>query len=451
MTNLIFLTVYFTSSFLLFFRKSRFVLVLLVLLYLLLYDFIFLQLEDWLAIDITLSKTFLEVLLIFLLLAVTFKHIKKQTIGIFDIQVFAIFLSLSVIGIFISSVPLSEALKDLRILLLPMILSFLLVSVIQAKEIKFKLLINAYIFLAILIMAFGFYEFFTFDGDYTKTWRYEQLLELKLEQNPEQSPELVAHLLANQFIRNGELRVASIFISALDYSLFLGFFSIFIINYFFVRKNLLYLILFFLTVFALYTTNVRTGFIILILGLFLSYSLSSRVRLLYKFSFILPILTIAFSFMYIILGGFLNDASSIGRLDQYSYLFKNLSVLGSGLGSYTARFDSFYIYIFLTFGTATLLFLYFFYIVISRLARSYSQLKKPGSNPLARFFVKFSLVYILVMLYVFTFQHTAGSVNYFLFYLFPLISSVSIYKTQHQGKKLTSKYLELQSFGHQYE
>lgn len=422
MINLVFLLSYVGGALVLFFRKSRFLIVALTLVYLLAYDFVFLQLEQALAYNLVASKTFIEVLLAVLLIFLAAQHVKRKTLKRFDLCIYTIFAMLLFIGLATSQAGLTMALKDARVILLPLIFSFALAATFNKSNTNFKFLIRVYIVATTLIMAFGFYEYLRFDGDYTKTWRYQPLLELKLEQNPNENPSAVEYSLRNQFVRKGNLRVASIFISALDYAFFLGFFAVFIFNYFLLNKNPLLLILFFLSVFAIYTTNVRTGFLILMLGLFLSYTLSSRIRPLYKASFLVPFLAAAGSLLYIASGGALNDPSTLGRLSQYKLFLQTFSPIGDGLGSHPAQFDSYYIYTALTFGLASVFLFYFFYMFTRRLAKLHNRLRRQAGDRYQKLFVRLSLTYALVNFYVFAFQHSAGSVNYFLVPMFALIS-----------------------------
>ena len=80
-----------------------------------------------------------------------------------------------------------------------------------------------------------------------------------------------------------------------------------------------------------------------------------------------------------------------------------------------------YIYIFLTYGVFSILFFYIQYWIINKLIVVNNNISRLNFNRYEIVLVQFMIVYHLVSLYLFAFQHTLDSPTFFVLYFFSFI------------------------------
>ena len=190
---------------------------------------------------------------------------------------------------------------------------------------------------------------------------------------------------------------------------------------------------YFITIlFSLYIAQVRTGFILLFLGVVIYFLINSRIKIMRRLSFYVPVIAIIGTFLVMLTGSSLNDTSTLGRLVQYLQLMNEFSVFGSGMGKYAFDFDSLYIYLFLTYGVFSILFFYMQFWIINKLIIINNNLRKLDSKRYEFILVQFMIIYNLVSLYLFAFQHTLGAPTYFILYF---LSFIVLSKANYKPKK----------------
>ena len=387
-----------------------------ILLYLVSYDFLFFNLEEIFDTKLFIFKIFFEFITLIVFLAY-FAYLTK----FFRFHLSLIFL-ISVICFcicygFSLNQDIVSIVKEFRMFFLPMLFGLLFHSLRIFGPINVKKLIFSYISISFILMLFGFYEFIVFDGTVDSIWRYDFLLQAKKDLKPD----YLEHKVIYQVLRDGSIRVSSLFISALDYSFYVAMVGI-LTFIMIVKLNKIYFIPLFISVlFSLYISQVRTGFILLILGVLIFFLLNSKVKLLYLLSFLVPFIAIIGTFIVMISGSSLNDTSSIGRLVQYYQLINDFTLLGGGMGRYANEFDSLYIYILLTYGVFSMLFFYFQYWIVIKLIKINNAISKSFIGSYEIVLVQFMIIFHLVSLYLFAFQNSLGAPTFFLLYFFSFI------------------------------
>jgi hypothetical protein len=266
-------------------------------------------------------------------------------------------------------------------------------------------------------MLFGFYEYITFDGTVDSIWRYEFLLQAKKDINPD----FMEHKVLYQVLREGSLRVSSMFISALDYSFYVATFGILTFIIILKLRNFYFLPLFIVILFSLYISQVRTGFIVLSLAIIIYFMINSRIKIIRRLSFYVPFIAIIATFLIMLTGNSWNDASTLGRLVQHLQLINEFTIFGSGMGKHAFSFDSLYIYVFLTYGVFGFLFFYLNYWLINKLIKINNRITDFNFDRHEIILLQFMIVFHLSVIYLFAFQHTLGSPTFFILYFFSLI------------------------------
>lgn len=398
-----------------------------ILIYLVIYDFLFFNLEDIFNTKLYILKIFFE-LLALIMITVYFFYVVKF-FRFHKSLVFVVgFIAFSIVYGMVINKDIVAVVKDFRLFILPILISFLFYYVKIFESINIRKLINFYIFISIMLILYGFYEYIMFDGRLDSIWRYEFLLQAKKDINPD----FLAHKIVYQVLRDGSIRVASIFISALDWAFYLSTFGILIFIMILKLRNLYFVPLFITILFSLYIAQVRTGFILLFLGVVIYFLINSRIKIMRRLSFYVPVIAIIGTFLVMLTGSSLNDTSTLGRLVQYLQLMNEFSVFGSGMGKYAFDFDSLYIYLFLTYGVFSILFFYMQFWIINKLIIINNNLRKLDSKRYEFILVQFMIIYNLVSLYLFAFQHTLGAPTYFILYF---LSFIVLSKANYKPKK----------------
>lgn len=398
-----------------------------ILIYLVIYDFLFFNLEDIFNTKLYILKIFFE-LLALIMITVYFFYVTKFFRFHKSLVIVVGFIAFSIVYGMIINKDIVAVVKDFRLFILPILISFLFYYVKIFESINIRKLIIFYIFISIMLILYGFYEYIVFDGRLDSIWRYEFLLQAKKDINPDFS----AHKIVYQVLRDGSIRVASIFISALDWAFYLSTFGILIFIIIFKLRNIYFIPLFITILFSLYIAQVRTGFILLFLGIVIYFLINSRIKIMRRLSFYVPVIAIIGTFLVMLTGSSLNDTSTLGRLVQYLQLMNEFSVFGSGMGKYAFDFDSLYIYLFLTYGVFSILFFYMQFWIINKLIIVNNNLRELHSKRYEFVLVQFMIIYNLVSLYLFAFQHTLGAPTYFILYF---LSFIVLSKANYKPKR----------------
>ena len=387
-----------------------------ILLYLISYDFLFFNLEELLGLKLYFLKIFFELLALSMITAYFF-YVTKFFRFHKSIVIVVGFISFSIVYGTLLNKDIVAVVKDFRLFFLPILISSLFYYLKTFQLINIRKLIIFYIFISIMLILYGFYEYIVFDGTLSSIWRYEFLLQAKRELNPD----FLDHKVLYQVLRDGSIRVASIFISALDWAFYLATFGILIFIMILKLRNFYFIPLFIVILFSLYISQVRTGFILLSLAIAIYFLINSRIKIIRRLSFYVPFIAIIGTFLIMLTGSSLNDSSTLGRLVQHFQLITEFTVFGSGMGKYAFSFDSLYIYMFLTYGVFSILFFYFQYWIINKLIILNKNIRKINFNRYEIVLTQFIIIFHLVSLYLFAFQHTLGAPTFFILYFFSFI------------------------------
>jgi len=419
MIEIAFIAAYLALALLLIQPRTALLAVLPFVVYLVAYDYLFLHLEQWLGRSLVPAKTFSEVLLITSVVVVFAVQVRRRVWRALDFAFMGLLAVVTVVGLVVTRAAPTTALEDYRVLLAPVVLASLLSLSVRPDPVglrRLRVLLLGLGAVAVLIAAL---QYATFDGNPQSTWRHDFLLALKLEQNPDYRP----HFIQYSIVRNGALRASSVFISAIDFSVFAAFFGLLAFVSLVHRRRPIDALWMVASVLGVAVSQVRIGFIVLAFGWTLTLLLASRWRTIRASVLLSPLLAIVVILAYVALGGGLNDPSSMGRLPQYAFLLDEFSLGGAGFGSYKGRFDSFLIYTGLTLGAGALLWGLSIAWLALRLERADHHLMKRGGHVEERILVRFALVQLLSAIVVFSVHHTVGSVSYFLVFLLAFLAT----------------------------
>ena len=197
--------------------------------------------------------------------------------------------------------------------------------------------------ICLLNSVYAVYEYFNFDGNFTKIWRYDLLLEAKLSNDAD----FQEHFMEYQLTRGGKLRSSGFFVSALASGFFTALASILVTNKLINDKldssSIWYGLILILFLISVYVSQVRTALVIYFLTLLFAYIASSyriKKKQFVTYVFCVPLFILFAGLIFI---DYL-DPSSLSRVIQYQSLATDFSILGAGLGKHVGKFDSFYIY-----------------------------------------------------------------------------------------------------------
>lgn len=418
MVEAVFIFVYAALALLLLTRRGIYT-VLALLLYLVVYDFMFLNLEAFLERPLIAAKTFSEVLIVASLVTVFVIQIRSRRWTRLDFAVMGALAVLTSTGLAFAGSEVLAALEDYRVLLAPLLLAALLSLAVRPDPTAARKLRRFLLALGALVIVIGVVQFLSYDGDMTSVWRHDFLLELKLEQDPDYQPRMLQY----QIVRGDHLRASSIFISAIQFSIFSAFIGVYAFIAWLFLRHPVHLLTWLLSLVGVTVSQVRVGFIVVALGMVLAVLLGFRSRLVRLAAMLVPAFAIVAIFGYVVIGGGLNDPSTLGRIPQYEQMFREFTLSGGGFGSYKGRFDSFVIYSALTLGAGFALLLSAMVLIAVRLERVDRAAKAAGLHPESVILTRFALVQLLVALVVFTIHHTAGSVTYFLVFLVAMLAA----------------------------
>ncbi len=413
MIDALFVGVHALLALFLFARWNRVSVILAYLAYLIAYDYVFLHLEAWLDREVLVGKLLGEALLLSALATVGGRRFTSATWSGPQLMAGVAIAAAAAIGLATSRVAIGEAMIDARTLIAPLAIALLFSTAVRIGPNEARAVRRTLLALGVGVVAMGVAQFATFDGNLDSAWRYEFLLNLKLEQNPDY-PE---HLAQHSVIRHGMLRASGPFISAIEFSMFVA--SIGLLGFVgFVRlRKRRYLWIVVAAVVGIAVSQVRIGFFALALGMLLTVLFGFRTRIVRAVALAAPAVSIVAVFGYVIWGGGLNDPSTLGRIPQYALGLERMSLLGHGFGSYHGRFDSYYIYAGLTLGVGALLILAAVVGSVARLERVDRHGLFRHHDPEQATLVRYALVNTLVLFVVFSVHHTAGGMYYFMSFL----------------------------------
>lgn len=367
--------------------------------------------------EFSIGKLYIELLFIslflFFIIELSFNNLKLNPSDLKMLLFLVFSLVLLAYGAFLNGV--MNAVNGWRSIFLYIFLSWLTVRNIYDPDALIRTFLVTITAVAFINSIFSIYEYYTFSGDYTSVWRYDLLLEAKTIKNSE----FDEHFLQYQLVRGEKLRSSGFFVSALSSGFFTALAAIILTNSIINNKlgiksiMLVFLLLCFLV--SMYTSQVRTAYIIYFLAIIIAlFFKNKKFHLKYFYLYVLGIP------VFILLAGIVMqsslDASSAGRILQYKFLFENVSLLGQGLGANVGRFDSFYVYSFIELGFfAIILFLFFvsWFNFFPIRGAEHLNLESNGYPLLQAIFVTFFPVLAV--------QHIASSLYYFIITILVLL------------------------------
>lgn len=361
----------------------------------------------------TLAKSYKEMLLIALVLVIgvssgSRRMIDKRVVVIIGSSVLLLVYGSAMNGFLPASL-------DWRSSILPIVLAILLVHAGLLDEARIGRLMA---FLAIAIAAnsaFAVVQYYTFSGDFESSWRYDFLLQEALRADVT----FESRLMEYQIVRDGNLRSSGLFASALQfsYSAALACFYFYCRSLDLMRRGRIFSALgwgalMVLCAWGVYVSQVRASLIIVAVSVALhGICFSARNGGRFKAGSAIAIgagAVAAFAWALTFHASAF-DASVQGRIPQYAYLVQNFIVFGHGAGAFRGKFDSYYIYGFLTFGLAFAIWILY---VLRLYWRSFGGRMRDWTLPGNVMLRGFMFASIVPMLVISSFQHVSGSLYY---------------------------------------
>lgn len=384
------------SAMLSFFSRKRHIIVYVFIFYNAVNDYLFYTM-GYLAGQGAIYKAFNELLLVGLFVFFFTVKFKQRDLK-FSVDTLVI-LSVSVLCLMIGILNngFSNAFTDWRDIFLYLIILLLFRDLGYLRKLSLRNLENFLIVLALISTLFACYEYVNYDGNYASIWRYELLLQAKIQQ----SEDFLEHFVSYQLVRGNNLRASAFFVSALEFAFFLSVAAIFIVrrikeenkinNTLFLCGCLLLLLC------GMYVSQVRTSmivFFIFIAVMSLSYFMEVKKSFVKSLLYFFPTLVL------IILVLFHNylDTSTAGRYFQYlDVLTSSSSIIPQGLGTFRQKYDSYFLYLISNMGVFGVGILFFIFRGITK-AIDRSDLTVS--------------ILIMTVPFVMTMQHVAGTFYY---------------------------------------
>ena len=379
-----------------FFSRKRHIIVYVFIFYNAVNDYLFYTM-GYLAGQGAIYKAFNELLLVGLFVFFFTVKFKQRDLK-FSVDTLVI-LSVSVLCLMIGILNngFSNAFTDWRDIFLYLIILLLFRDLGYLRKLSLRNLENFLIVLALISTLFACYEYVNYDGNYASIWRYELLLQAKIQQ----SEDFLEHFVSYQLVRGNNLRASAFFVSALEFAFFLSVAAIFIVrrikeenkinNTLFLCGCLLLLLC------GMYVSQVRTSmivFFIFIAVMSLSYFMEVKKSFVKSLLYFFPTLVL------IILVLFHNylDTSTAGRYFQYlDVLTSSSSIIPQGLGTFRQKYDSYFLYLISNMGVFGVGILFFIFRGITK-AIDRSDLTVS--------------ILIMTVPFVMTMQHVAGTFYY---------------------------------------
>lgn len=384
------------SAMLSFLSRKRHIIVYVFIFYNAVNDYLFYTM-GYLAGQGAIYKAFNELLLVGLFVYFFTVKFKQRDLK-FSVDTLVI-LSVSVLCLMIGILNngFSNAFTDWRDIFLYLIILLLFRDLGYLRKLSLRNLENFLIVLALISTLFACYEYVNYDGNYASIWRYELLLQAKIQQ----SEDFLEHFVSYQLVRGNNLRASAFFVSALEFAFFLSVAAIFIVRRIKEENNINNTLFLFgcllLLLCGMYVSQVRTSmivFFIFIAVMSLSYFMEV------KKSFVISLLYFFPTLVLIILVLFHNylDTSTAGRYFQYlDVLTSSSSIIPQGLGTFRQKYDSYFLYLISNMGVFGVGILFFIF--------------KGITKAIDRSDLTVSIL-IMTVPFVMTMQHVAGTFYY---------------------------------------
>jgi len=290
---------------------------------------------------------------------------------------------------------------------------------------------NTLLILSVLITFYGLYQYIFFNGNYSSLWNFEFVLRGKIEKF-QRDPRFVQYT----FLRNGNLRSSSVFVSPIEYGLFLVAPSLICFNSLFEKRNLLfkvgYFLLFAIFFLGLLSTQVRATYISLAVGIITILLLRIFKRLNFKILLIGPLTLAVMTFLYL-LSGFLifKDSSALGRIAQYAKFPKVFELMGKGIGAPVANtaFDSWYLSSAAVFGIMSPIYIVLTFYIFNQLYKLKRKASHSKIDVEEKGLLNVTIAYFCSFIFIFAFHYSIASAQILLLYL---LSFLMISKLQYR-------------------
>lgn len=387
-------------------KKRTTIFACLYIIYIWIYDWMFINLSyDVSPIIVNILKLGNE-LLVFLAFLTILISKKKQSIAKSSdrtIWIFIIFPMLYAILIsLVNHVGIESIFQGIRLFFSPIIYAFIFYKAGLFKDTSVSQLKVVFVFILIASLLYSIWQDITYNGELSTVWFYDYFIKAKDLDKVE-----------FDFVRNGLLRTTSVFVSPIISSMFFASTALFLF-YIEQKSNLLKIIYLFLGAWGVYLSRTRIGLIYIFL-FFILWIIINRVNFKYTILSIgVAIIITLISLIY----GITDDLSALGRILQYQQFINIFRIFGYGFeDEYLIKFDSYYISLFIYIGIFAIFILY----GIIKLSKGIFLESKGFNNRQIRFFLIFSSINSLCMVYEYAFQYIAGNYIYKLTFLFLFI------------------------------
>lgn len=386
------------------------------------YDYVFINASYYLPSKIVaILKPYSEYLILYFLYYLYF--VRKKRISIherFDAYLIWLILLPTAIVLVADDLlghrMLSETLLGMRLYLVPLILAYLLYKTEVIKDCDQLKIVNTIFTLSIASGIFGFFQKAYFRGTIKDLWFYRFFTHDNY--NP-------LNYWAANYIRNDSLRLTGYYVSPIHYSVafclpILIILTLFANAYHRLSNHIRLLLLSFLLFFFWYQwySITRVGLIIDLIGMLIIVYAKLRKPGFFKL-FIIPVAFVALTFSSLLLKT-TNDASALGRIDQYQTFLQHYTFFGLGFRHEMVHtyFDTYFMSVGLLYGVFSIFPLLFIYKLIKA---AYEVVMANANN----YFFEAVLFTSLGLLYVFCFQFMAGSTPYrlYFFLLFVILAN----------------------------
>lgn len=310
---------------------------------------------------------------------------------------------------------ISNVITGLRLYFMPIIIPYFMYRGKMLNKLSIKPIIYVLAILALFNVVYAMIQYYSFNGDLSELWCY-QYGEGDGEQNAIDKSSF-------NFIRNDKLRAIGVFVSSITLTTFFATVMILsVIN----LKKILSIPIAIILLYGIYLTQTRVGFvaIFLMIGLICFKKIFRKAKLGVMIT--IPIMAIVFTFGSIFIGN-IDDLSALGRIIQYAKIPELFTLIGYGVGNeehVLVRFDSLYISVLMAMGVFSIGYLYYF-IYISRIIYGYADKLSYSVS-----------LFAISCLYLFAFQFMAGSATFKILFLL-----IYIIIAQHNEKRTINSSL----------
>lgn len=413
---------FFLSSF---YFRSKGTFIALYLLLTIFHDFLFIHLELTTSLGLILPiKSWQELLLIFLLTNYILRiGLRQGKLNRREALTFFVIFFLTAWGVLAAlggGVKFFEVYTGWRKYMLVFVNTFLLFAVGALDEVSFRLIKRVLFLATFLIIVYAFYQrtlfegldmsfgfgtkgFYDFGPDVLKHfWFYDRFGD--------------DHMLAGwpNYIRGGQPRITSIFVSPIILSEFLSIVATIIViaqikERQAIASRIAGLIFLFFVLYTMNMSHTRIGFIQIALGTFIGILLGRKTSTGIYWTLVIG----AIGFLLFLLTAFgIGDDSAQGRLPQYVHMIQAFNWRGLGFGSpeSSTYYDSLIISITFLFGAAVPIYAYMYLLWIGPLIQNKNILKGVPAVGQSEFRAIVGVLYAFI--FAFAFQFSIGSAGF---------------------------------------